>query len=317
MARTDLEAAIAQRPANTAAEDWTPILQLEAGITKLRAVYQRSSVTDIDTVRRQLQNLTDELPGGFADYQREFQRLHAQLIACGVNNAVTADELREWAKRGIKNQTVFNIALSSWLLDNQQATYEQIFSRVALWLQQSPEHDPYKTVGTASGKTSAHAANFRQGAGGQQRDQGGWKGNNRRFGNRESPGGKPDTVVMCTRCWRTGHSWDKCRSDNCGACAQDFLLANCPTCPYWRSHANGSHRFNPNRVPVAIRKMEEEIAASKGTKGDSAKRQVALNLQETAAISAANTTAAKSASKKNRKRKRTAFAATEKDSEEA
>ncbi len=77
-------------------------------MTKLRTSYAPRNETDTTTLRRQLQELSDEIDGGFHEYANQFVRIYTDLIKSEIPNIVGETELREWVKAGIKNDQVIN-----------------------------------------------------------------------------------------------------------------------------------------------------------------------------------------------------------------
>ena len=65
-ARNDIDIAICQRPAEIPQAEWTPDKQFQAAMTKLRTSYAPRNETDTTTLRRQLQELSDEIDGGIS-----------------------------------------------------------------------------------------------------------------------------------------------------------------------------------------------------------------------------------------------------------
>jgi hypothetical protein len=104
----DIDIAICQCPAEIPQAEWTPDKQFQAAMTKLRASYAPRNETDTTTLRQQLQELSDEIDGGFHKYANQFIRIYTELIKSEVPNIVGETELREWVKFGIKNDQVIN-----------------------------------------------------------------------------------------------------------------------------------------------------------------------------------------------------------------
>ena len=82
-ARNDIDIAICQRPAEIPQAEWTPDKQFQAAMTKLRTSYAPRNETDTTTLRRQLQELSDEIDGGFHEYANQFVRIYTELIKSG------------------------------------------------------------------------------------------------------------------------------------------------------------------------------------------------------------------------------------------
>ncbi len=71
-ARNDIDIALRQCPADIVEAEWTPDHQFQAAMTKLRDSYAPQNETDTTTLRRQLQELSDEVEGGFHEYANQF-----------------------------------------------------------------------------------------------------------------------------------------------------------------------------------------------------------------------------------------------------
>jgi len=129
-ARNDIDIALCQRPADIPQEQWTPNQQFQAAMEKLRASYAPRNKTDTTTLRRQLQELSDDIEGGFHEYANQFVRIYTELIKSEVPNIVGETKLREWVKAGFKNDQVIN-HLAATICHHDvaaQPTFEQIFA---------------------------------------------------------------------------------------------------------------------------------------------------------------------------------------------
>ena len=225
MARTDLESALI-KPVDEEEDNWTPDLQFQAVFDKLTKTYSRSSSTDTDTLRRQAQMLSDQSPGGFIEYQNEFQRIVSLLHSTSVADVVTEKELREWVKKGIQNETVFNSVTSQLYLDDPEVSYSHVFERVNGWLSLAAlaGRDPYKLVNSSKGSVNIAST-------------------------RGSNGSKPRELKPCTKCWGTdGHWWRDCTSSKCKVCGKNIGRGD-PTCPGWRAHKEPKFRFHNDQAP--------------------------------------------------------------------
>jgi hypothetical protein len=131
-ARNDIVIAICQQPAEIPQAEWTPHKQFQAAMTKLRTSYAPRNETDTTTLRRQLQELSDEIDSGFHKYANRFVRIYTELIKSEVPNIVGETELREWVKAGIKNDQVMHHVATTIYRPNiaAQPTFEQIFAHV-------------------------------------------------------------------------------------------------------------------------------------------------------------------------------------------
>jgi hypothetical protein len=148
-ARNDIDIAICQRPAEIPQAEWTPDKQFQAAMTKLRASYAPRNETDTTTLRRQLQELSDEIDGGFHEYANQLVQIYTELIKSEVPNIVGETELQEWVKAGIKNDQVINhLAATICHPDvKAQPTFEQIFAHVRGYLTfLGADKDPYRII---------------------------------------------------------------------------------------------------------------------------------------------------------------------------
>jgi hypothetical protein len=131
-ARNDIDIALCQRPDDIPQEQWTPNRQFQAAMEKLRASYVPRNKTDTTTLRRQLQELSDDIERGFHEYANQFVRIYTELIKSEVPNIVGETKLREWVRAGIKNDQVIN-HLAATICHHDvaaQPTFEQIFAHV-------------------------------------------------------------------------------------------------------------------------------------------------------------------------------------------
>jgi len=217
-ARNDIDIAICQRPAEIPQAEWTPDKQFQAAMTKLRTSYAPRNETDTTTLRRQLQELSDEIDGGFHEYANQFVRIYTELIKSEVPNIVGETELREWVKAGIKNDQVINHLAATICRPDVEAqpTFEQIFAHVRGYLTfLGPDKDPYRVIKGPSGIISANKVNIVT----PEKDE----------------GGKNKKVIRCTRCWYKGHRWNVCKSTRCSVC-KTSLTNDAKFCPNWENH---------------------------------------------------------------------------------
>jgi hypothetical protein len=162
-ARNDTDIAICQRPAEIPQAEWTPEKQFQGALTKLRTSYAPRNETDTTTLRRQLQEPSDEIDGGFHEYENQFVWIYTELIKSEVPNIVGETELRECVKAGIKNDQVINhLAETIFRPDvKAQPTFEQIFAHVHGYLTfLGPDKDPYRVIKGPIGTISANKVNI-------------------------------------------------------------------------------------------------------------------------------------------------------------
>jgi hypothetical protein len=97
-ARNDIDIALCQCLADIIEAEWSPGRQFQAAMTKLCDSYAPRNETDTTTLRRQLQELSDEMEGGFHEYANQFICIYTELIKSDVPNIVGDTDLREWVK---------------------------------------------------------------------------------------------------------------------------------------------------------------------------------------------------------------------------
>ena len=100
---------------------------------------------DLKQLRDQIYKLTDEGPGGFENFRSEFHRLHTEITATGVVEAITNRELNVMNRDGIKNQFVWVNICYDIYKDNPnspwQATLEEVSTALTSYRQKG--FDPY------------------------------------------------------------------------------------------------------------------------------------------------------------------------------
>jgi len=238
----DIDIAICQRPAEIPQAEWTPDRQLQAAMTKVRTSYAPRNETDTTTLRRQLQELSDEIDGGFHEYANQFIRIYTELIKSEVPNIVGKTALREWVKAGIRNDQVINhLATTICRPDvKAQPTFEQIFAHVRGYLTfLGPDKDPYRIIKGPHDTISANKVNIVT----PEKDE----------------NGKNKRVIRCTRCWYKGHQWNTCKATKCYVC-KTSLSTDAKFCPNWETHAEpGTKWIHPS--------MHKQDQSAVGTPG--------------------------------------------------
>jgi len=159
----DIDIVICQRPAEIQQAESTPDKQFQAAMTKLRTSYTPRNETDTTTLRGQLQELSDEIDGGFHEYANQFIWIDTELIKFEVPNIVGETELREWVKAGIKNDQVINHLAATICRPDVEAqpTFEQIFAHVRGYLTfLGLDKDPYRVIKGPHGTISANKVNI-------------------------------------------------------------------------------------------------------------------------------------------------------------
>jgi hypothetical protein len=228
-ARNDIDIAICQRPAEVPQAEWTPDKQFQAAMMKLRTSYAPRNETDTTTLRRELQELSDEIDGGFHEYGNRFIRIYTELIKSEVPNIVGETELREWVKAGIRNDQVINHLAATICRPDVEAqpTFEQIFAHVRGYLSfLGPNKDPYRITKGPSGTISANKVNIVT----PEKEQ----------------DGRSKRIIRCTRCWFKGHRWNVCKASKCNVC-KISLSTDARFCPNWENHTEpGTKWIHPS-----------------------------------------------------------------------
>ena len=283
-------------PANLPVEEWTYQRKFEACWEALRAEYQPSTAVDLSQLRDQIFALSDDGPGGFDHFRSEFHRLHTEMLATNVPNAIEPRELNGIVRDGIRNPTIW--ALVCHPIYNQdpnapwEATFEAISSLLTSFRQKGM--DPYgeSKPGPMIGHTSVNAnmvsanpADVR-GAQGKRsrppdpRNAGGRSQKMRRTSTTtettrqgkqqwstsqtttksETSSNRSDQ--KCTRCWNsTSHSFRDCKETKC-ACGKP-LTADQIVCFNYDSHSP-SAQF-PDKVPRSIAIVLDAYRRGKAT----------------------------------------------------
>jgi len=135
---------------------WTPDRRFRAAYNLIVSTFAPRDSTDVNLLRREIQELTDIKCGGFDEYIAEFHRLHLALAK--ANAPPTATEAREWVMKSVENIHLKTFLASSILLFNPDATFEQIFTSVRTHLKLLGNFDPYKSMhSTPTGKPTVSA----------------------------------------------------------------------------------------------------------------------------------------------------------------
>jgi hypothetical protein len=237
MVRRDIDAAIDSPPAGTARADWTSVKAFRAAIKILKEKYSMQTITDSAQLRTMLTNLTDEISGGFYEYQRQFNQILSQLRGTGDAGAITDAELRELIKKGIRNKEIFTSVTGRLYTEQPDISYSTVFEKINSWLQLAllAGIDPYATAHSSRGTITAAAAS-------RNIDGSSFKKVRFSSGGPGQSGGN-----FCTKCWSTGHGFRVCTSIECAICRTD-LTGSDRSCPRWRDHPDPRHRFY-NDVP--------------------------------------------------------------------
>ena len=275
----------AETPAGVEARDWTYRRSFLACWEALKNEYQPSTSVDLKQLRDQIYKLTDEGPGGFEHFKSEFHRLHAEIVATGVNEAVTNRELNEIVRDGIKNKFVWVNICYNLYRDNPNTGWQNTFDAVstALTSFRQKGFDPYTQANSGpivnansalvnSTMTSSHQLtgskrpfkNNHDNSGKAQKQQ------------RTHPPGrevkssappsnadsrKDQAPKKCTRCWQVdSHSYRFCTESKC-ACGAS-LAPGQVVCFNYESHP-ATMKFI-NKMP---RFIETALQSAKQLKG--------------------------------------------------
>jgi hypothetical protein len=189
--------------------DGDPETKFRNGMARIYEKYCPQDPTDVNSIRRKMQEITDTSCGGFHAYQSEFTRLRLQLI--NANSQPTETEEREWVRKGLTNSEVKRfLSTTLFRYDAPLPPIDTVFSAVRQFLSEfGDENDPYKTA-TTSDRTLVVAAAI------------------------TPPRNGPTRFDGCTRCWRKGHNWKECIAVSCGACKAD--ITGKQVCPNVLSH---------------------------------------------------------------------------------
>ena len=236
--------------------EWTYQLRFEACWKALKDEYQPSTAIDLKQLKDQISKLNDQGPGGFEAFKSEFHRIHAEIMATGVADAVTERELNEIVGEGIKNQFVWvNICYNLYRNDPNAPwanTFEAVTTALTSFRQKG--FDPYGEAKsgpiTNPSTVTANSANVfpnRQGYSNNNKRSGNFTRNDQGRFNKQSKtsvttlpsisprdgtghGNPPstqqshgDTPARCTRCWQpNSHSYKTCAESKC-ACGEKLF----------------------------------------------------------------------------------------------
>ena len=265
-----IDKAIDNPPAGVAEEDWTYQRKFEAAWEALKAEYQPSTVVDLSLLKDQIRALTDQMPGGFDQFKSEFLRLHTEIMATQVADAITPRELNNIVREGIKNPMIWTHVGYHIYSEDANAPWETAFDAISKFLtfHRQKGIDPYAEAhaGPLVGHTpiAAYSAQFSGGipkgmlgkrSTTPSRDGGGRFNKAHRTSNTETysqsnhtptsttPYGtsNPDRSnsrgeVKCTRCWQPNpkHNYRNCTETKC-VCGQP-LSAEQPICYNYDNH---------------------------------------------------------------------------------
>ena len=219
---------------------WTYRKRFNACWEALRVEYQPSSSTDLKQLKEQISRLTDEGKGGFEHFRAEFHRLHSEITATGIPDAITDRELNEIVRDGIKNKVIWMNICDRIYSADPYAPWETTFSAVAnaLTSYRQKDIDPYAEAkyGPTLGSTPLVASNatIPPQMMSNKRPPNFNIGNDGRSNkiNKPAPHATPidrqshanpfrgESPRLCTRCWFPGHSHKSCSSTECACGAE-------------------------------------------------------------------------------------------------
>ena len=299
-----IEKAIDNLPPGLPVEQWTYQRKFEAAWEALRAEYQPSSAVDLSQLREQIFALNDQGPGGFDTFRSEFHRLHAEILATRVPDAILPRELNGIVREGLKNQTVWGLVGYRLYEADPNAPWERTFDAVANLLTsfRSKGMDPYgenksgpmlgyQAVGAnlvAANAADAVASSGKRPA--PPRDRGGRHQKAQRTASAETVNqGKPQWSssqaavrkdltpaahrpgeVKCSRCWNSAeHSYRDCSETKC-VCGKPLTQGQVVCFNYDAHPATAKFKNGlPRSVSIALEAYRKGKAAAGATSGGS------------------------------------------------
>ena len=267
----------------------------------MRAEYQPSTAVDLSQLRDQIFALNDEGPGGFDQFRADFHRLHTEILATRVPDAIQPRELNGIVRDGVRNPTVWALVCHNIYRDDPNASWEQTFEAISALLTSFRQKgmDPYgenksgPVIGhqsVAANLVGANAADTRGNPNKRQapsRGQGGrfqkaqrttsttettnqgkqqWSSTSQTITKKESSttSSRPDT--KCTRCWNsTTHTFKECNESKC-VCGKPLAVGQV-VCYNYDAHPS-SAQFKekiPRSVSIALDAYRRGKAAAGGS----------------------------------------------------
>ena len=288
-----IDVAIDNPPNGLPLDQWSYQLKFEAAWEALRLEYQPSTVTDLSLLKEQIMALNDQIPGGFDQFKSEFHRLHTEILATNVPDAITPRELNGIVREGIKNPTVWAFVCHDIYRADPNAPWERTFEDISALLTsfRLKGIDPYgeahasPLVGhlpVSANSVSAMAAsdfkNSNQKKRAPPRDSGGRFNKTQKTTTSESysqgkqrwtstqtttkqDSGHPRGDRKCSRCWQTtAHSYRDCKEAKC-ACGQPLANGQ-PICYNYDNHPANA-KFTDDRLPNSLAKILEAYRRGK------------------------------------------------------
>ena len=263
-----IDVAVDNPPEGVPDEQWSYQLRFQAAWEALRLEYQPSTVVDLSQLKDQIRALNDQGPGGFDQFKSEFLRLHTEILATGVANAITPRELNGIVREGLKNPTVWQMVGFRLYSENEDAPWERTFEEVSKLLTSYRQKgiDPYgeahggplvghspiaaNSAGTFGGEIKGAAAKrsltpSRDGSGRFNKSQKtsstetysqSKRTSSTSYSTSTSDKSKSRSEALCTRCWKTntGHNFRNCPETKC-ICGQP-LVVDQPICFNYDNH---------------------------------------------------------------------------------
>ena len=296
--------AINNPPPGLPVNQWNYQRKFEAAWEALRAEYQPSTPVDLSQLREQIFALDDQGPGGFDTFRSEFHRLHAEILATRVPDAILPRELNGIVREGIKNQTVWGLVGYRLYEADPNAPWERTFEAVANLLTsfRSKGMDPYgenksgpllgyQAVGAnlvAANAAEAVATPAKRPA--PLRDQGGryqkaqrtasaetahqgkpqWPSSKTGVRRDPTPAAPRPAEVKCSRCWNsTEHSYRECSETKC-VCGKPLTQGQIVCFNYDAHPATAKFKNGlPRSVSIALEAYRKGKAAAGATSGGS------------------------------------------------
>ena len=289
-----IDKAIDTPPDNVPVEQWTYRLKFYAAWEALRAEYQPSTAIDVSELKQQIMALNDQIPGGFDQFKSEFHRLHTEILATRVQNAITPNELNTIVRQGIKNPTVWGFVGYRIYDANPDLPWQEAFDSISAFLTSFRQKgmDPYGEANAApmvghlpvaANSVSAMAADARTSTtkrkpnptrdsdGRFQKSQktsttesyseGKHKWTNTKTTPKQDSNG-PKTERKCTRCWQNAtHGYRECSETKC-VCGTP-LSPNQAICYNYDNH-QANAKFTEDRFPKALIRELEAYRRGKG-----------------------------------------------------
>ena len=288
-----IDKAIDEPPAGVPDDQWTYRLKFNAAWEALRQEYQPSTAVDVSQLKQQIMALNDQIPGGFDQFKSEFHRLHTEILATQVANAITPNELNSIVRQGIKNPTVWGFVGYRIYDANPDLPWQEAFDAISSFLTSFRQKgmDPYGEANAApmvghlpvaANAVSAMAVDMRappqKRKSGSPRDSGGrfqksqktsttesysegkykWT-NTQTTSKQDSNGTRTDR--KCTRCWQsTTHGYRDCQETKCVCGAT--LAPGQAICYNYDTHSSNA-KFTEDRLPKALSRELEAYRRGK------------------------------------------------------